>query len=208
MQSPRTIFGYLKDLLSMTSKASVFSGAIFRHLPSNQRFARHRLLLILSSRIVTSSAAHTTSASSAKPMMLVPAGRSMRRKSSYMKFPTVLSIKSIQFFTSASHVEEHVGIVGNGCTLGPKSYSNSLRPNLCLAGPRIYRRTGLARNNTGSDTCAQYALPDQGPEGAGSWSRMTHHLGRARLTSASPPRGLEKPPLGDEALPMGCHRLF
>ena len=36
----------------------------------------------------TVSAAHTTSASSAKPMMLVPAGRSMRRKSSYMTFQT------------------------------------------------------------------------------------------------------------------------
>ena len=84
--SPRTILGYLKDLLSVTSKASVFSGAIFRHLLSNERFAHHRLSLILSSRILTSSAAHTTNASSAKPMMLVPAGNSMRRKSSYMTF--------------------------------------------------------------------------------------------------------------------------
>ena len=32
--SPRTIFEYWKDLLSVTSKASVFSGAIFRHLLS------------------------------------------------------------------------------------------------------------------------------------------------------------------------------
>ena len=65
------------------SEASVFSGAIFRPLLANQRFARHRLLLILSSRILMSSAAHT-SASSAKLMTLVPAGRSMRRKSSYI----------------------------------------------------------------------------------------------------------------------------
>ena len=82
--SPRTIFGYWKDLLSVTSKAFVFSGTIFRSLLSNQCFARQRLSLILSSRIPTLSAAHTTSASSEKPMMLVPAGRSMRRKSSYM----------------------------------------------------------------------------------------------------------------------------
>ena len=49
-------------------------------------FLFFRLSLILSSRIPMSSAAHTTSASSAKLMMLVPAGRSMRRKSSYMTF--------------------------------------------------------------------------------------------------------------------------
>ena len=71
-----------------TSKASVFSGAICRHLLSKQRFARHRLSLILSSRILKSSAVHTTSASSAKPMMLVLAGRSMRRKSSYVTLQT------------------------------------------------------------------------------------------------------------------------
>ena len=82
--SARTILGYWKDLLSVTSKAAVFSGAILRSLPSNQRFARHRLSLILSSTIPTSSAAHTTSTSSAKPTMLVPAGRSMCMKSSYM----------------------------------------------------------------------------------------------------------------------------
>ena len=63
----------------------------------------------------------------------------------------------------------------------------------------------LARSNTGSDTCVQYALPDQGPERAGSWSRMTDHLGRVMLTAASPPRGPGKTPLGDEALPVGCH---
>ena len=34
---------------------------------------------------------------------------------------------------------------------------------------------------------------------------MAHHLGRARLTAASPPRGPGKTPLGDEALPVGCH---
>ena len=48
------------------------------------------------------------------------------------------------FFTSASCVEERVGIVGNGCTLGPKSYPSSLRPNLRLAGPGIHGQTGLA----------------------------------------------------------------
>ena len=86
--SPRTILGYWKDLLSVTSKASVFSGEIFRYLLSNQRSARHRLSLKLNSRILTSSAPHTTSASSAKTMMLVPASRSMRRESSYMTFQT------------------------------------------------------------------------------------------------------------------------
>ena len=45
----RAILGYLKDLLSVISKVSVFSGAILRHLLSNQRFARYRLSLILSS---------------------------------------------------------------------------------------------------------------------------------------------------------------
>ena len=120
-------------------------------------------------------------------------------------FPTVFVIKSINLFTSASCVEDRVGIVGNGCTLEPKSYPSSLRPNLRLAGPGIHGQTELARSKTGSDTCVQYALPDQGPEGAGSWSQMAHHLGRARLTSASPPRGPGKTPLGDEALPVGCH---
>ena len=43
--SPKTILGYWEDLLSITSKASVFSGTIFRPLLSNQRFARHRFLL-------------------------------------------------------------------------------------------------------------------------------------------------------------------
>ena len=66
-------------------------------------------------------------------------------------------------------------------------------------------QTELARSNTGCDTCVQYALPDQGPEGVGSRSRMAHHLDRARLTSTSPPRGPGKTPLGDEALPVGCH---
>ena len=120
-------------------------------------------------------------------------------------FPTVVSFKSISLFTSASCVEVRVGIVGNGFTLGPKSYPSSLRPNHRLVGPGIYGRTRLARSSTGSDTCVQYALPDQGSEMAGSWSRMAQHLGRARLTSASPPRGPGKAPLGDEALAVGCH---
>ena len=76
-------------------------------------------------------------------------------------FPTVFSVKSINNFTSASCVEERVGVVENGCTLGPKSYPNSLRPNFLLADSRIHGQTGLARSNTGSDTCVQYALPDQ-----------------------------------------------
>ena len=33
---------------------------------------------------------------------------------------------------------------------------------------------------------------------------MANHLGRARLTSASSPRGPGKTPLGDETLPVGC----
>ena len=86
--TPRTILGYWKDLLSVKSKALVFSRAIFSPLPSYQRFTRHRHPLILSFRILTSSAAHTTIASSAKPTMLILAGRSMRRKSSYMTFQT------------------------------------------------------------------------------------------------------------------------
>ena len=86
--SPRRILGYWKDLLSVTSKTSVFYGAILRPLLSNQRLDRHRLSLILSSRISTSSVVHTASASSAKPTMLVPAGRSMSRNSSYMTFQT------------------------------------------------------------------------------------------------------------------------
>ena len=43
-----------------------------------------------------------------------------------------------------------------------------MRPNLRLVGPGIHGRTGLTRGNTDSDVCVQYALPDQGPEGAGS----------------------------------------
>ena len=112
-------------------------------------------------------------------------------------FPTIFSFFSINLFTSASSVEERVEIVGNGCTLGPKSYPSSLRSDLRLAGPGIHGHTGLARGNRGSDTCVQYALPDQGPEGADFWSRMAHHLGGARLTATSPPRGPGKTPLGD-----------
>ena len=116
-------------------------------------------------------------------------------------FLTVFTLESIHLFTSTSRVEERVGIVGNGCTLGQKSYPSSLRPNLRLAGPGIHRQTGLARSHTGSDTYVQCALPDQGPKGAGFWSRMEHYFGRAGLTSASPPRGPGKTLLVDEALP-------
>ena len=49
--SPRAIFGYWKDLLSVTGRASVFSGSIFRSLLSNQSFARHRVSLILSRQV-------------------------------------------------------------------------------------------------------------------------------------------------------------
>ena len=59
---PSAIHGGLKDLLSVTSSASVSSRAISRPLASSKRFTRHILSLILSSRIFTSSAAHTTSA--------------------------------------------------------------------------------------------------------------------------------------------------
>ena len=86
-------------------------------------------------------------------------------EASKSSFPIVLLPVSINLFTSASCVEDRIGIVGTRCTLEPKSYPSSLRPNLRLAG----------RSNTSSDTCVQYALPDQGPEGAGSWSRMGHH---------------------------------
>ena len=83
-----------------------------------------------------------------------------------LTFPRVFIFKSIIFFTSGSCVEERVRIVGNGCTLGPKSYPSSLRPKLCLVRSGIHGQTGFARSDTGSDTCVQYALPDQGPEGA------------------------------------------
>ena len=83
-------------------------------------------------------------------------------------FLTFFTLRSINSFTSESYVEERVGIVDNGCTLGPKSHPSSLRPSLRLAGPGIHGQTRVARSNTGSDTCVQYALPDRGPEGAGS----------------------------------------
>ena len=82
--------------------------------------------------------------------------------------PQVFPSNTLILFTSALCVEERVGIVGNGCALGPKSYPSSLRPYLCLAGPGIHRQTGLARSNTDSDTCVHYALRDQGPKKAGS----------------------------------------
>ena len=100
-------------------------------------------------------------------------------------FPTVFNFKSIDLFIS--------------------TYSSSLRPTLRLAGPGIHRQTGLARSNTGSDICVQYALPDQGPKRSGSWYHMAHHVGRARLTSASPPRGPGETPLSYEALSVGYH---
>ena len=81
-------------------------------------------------------------------------------------FPTVFVFESINLFTSVSSVEKRVEIVRNGCTLGQKSYPSSLWPNFRLAGSGIHGQTGLARSNTGSDTCVQYTLPDQGPEGA------------------------------------------
>ena len=110
-----------------------------------------------------------------------------------------------KLFTSASCVEERVGIVGNGYILRPHSYPSSLRPDLRLSGPRIHGRTRLARGNTDSDVCVQYALPDQGPKGAGSWSRMAPYLGRAKLTSASPPHGSGETPPGGGALSVGSH---
>ena len=97
-------------------------------------------------------------------------------------FPTVLSVK--YGFTSVSCVEERVGIVENGCTLGPKSYPSSLRLNLRLAGPGIHRQTGVALSNTGSDTCVQYALPDQGHEGVAP--DPTWHTTSAELESHQP----------------------
>ena len=58
-------------------------------------------------------------------------------------FLKVLSWISMNNFTSASCVEKLVGIVGNGYTLAPQSYSSSLRSNLCLADPGIQGRAGL-----------------------------------------------------------------
>ena len=45
---------------------------------------------------------------------------------------------------------------------------SSLKPKLRLAGLGIHGQTGLARSNTGSDSCVRYVLPVQGPKGAGS----------------------------------------
>ena len=120
-------------------------------------------------------------------------------------FPLFFCFTFISKFTSALCVEQRVGIVGNGYTLGPQPYPSSLRPSIRLAGPGKHGQTGLARSNTGSDTCVQYALPDQGPEGAGSRSRMAHHLGRAKLTLVSPHYISGKTPFGDGALPVGRH---
>ena len=77
-------------------------------------------------------------------------------------FPTVVHFESINCFTSASCVEERVGIVRNYLIKVPQ---------------------GLA--------------PDP------AW-----HTASAKLvfTAASSPRAPGKPPLGDEALPVGCHR--
>ena len=112
---------------------------------------------------------------------------------------------SINFFTSALCVEERVGIVGNGYTLRTQFHLSSLRSNFHLVGSGIHGRIRLAQSNTNSDVCVQYALPDQSPEGAGSWSHMAPHLGRVKLTSASPPYGSEKTPPSGAALPEGRH---
>ena len=90
------------------------------------------------------------------------------RKNYTLLVPLFYFLKIHKLCTSASCIEERVGIVENGCTLGPKSHPSSRRPNLRLACPGIHGQAGLARSNTVSDTCVQYALPDQGPEGAGS----------------------------------------
>ena len=74
---------------------------------------------------------------------------------SHSLFPFFSFWESINIFTSASCVEERVGIVGNGYTLGPQFCPSSLRPNLRLTGPRIHGWTGLARGNTTSDFCAE-----------------------------------------------------
>ena len=120
-------------------------------------------------------------------------------------FPKDFFWLSIHYFTSASCVDEQVGILGNGCTLGPQSYPAFPRPNLLAASPGIHWRIRLAHGNADSDVCVQYALPDQDPEGAGSWFRIAHSLGRDKLTSASPFHGSGKAPLGGGALPVECH---
>ena len=74
------------------------------------------------------------------------------------------------YIISPEHRAERRGVrlVKNGYTLEPQSYPSSRKPNLRLAGPGIHVRTGHAWGNTDSDVCVQYALPDQGPVGAGS----------------------------------------
>ena len=124
----------------------------------------------------------------------------------FLPFPFfLLFLFSINCYTSASCVRERVDIVENGCTLGPPSYPSSLGPNHRLSGPG--KRTDRTRSS-------QRRLRHLGPihttrsRSRRGWlliPHANHHLGRARLTSASPPPGSERTPLGGGALPVGCH---
>ena len=127
---PSTIFGYSKDLL--TSKASVISRAIFRPLLFNNSFARYRLLLISSSRISTSLETQTTN-SSAKPMILIPAGRSMRKKSSYITFHTNSSARDPWGHHMSSVLRETMCRTGKSPTCRLDSYLSSATGSLELS---------------------------------------------------------------------------
>ena len=96
----------------------------------------------------------------------------IRTQHSHSLFHKFFFTFSINKFTSALGVEEQVRVVGYGYNLGPQSYLSSLRPNLRLASPRIHGWIRLVRGNTDYDVCIQYALLDQGSEGAYSWFRM------------------------------------
>ena len=82
-------------------------------------------------------------------------------------------------------------------------------PSICQTGNLLSDvlrgRFGLARGNTHSDACVQYALPDRGPEEAGFLFCMAHNFGRTKLTSASPPHESGKALLGGGKLPVGFH---
>ena len=110
-------------ILPTTSKASVFSGAIFRLLPSNQRFARRRLSSIYSFRFLMSSAAHVASESFAKPN-----GFSERLFSTTMWLCSRCRIISFKSLHTVSN--RHIGLYDEAFSRGLSFFLR--RTNLCL----------------------------------------------------------------------------